>query len=208
MRANHLRTLLAPILELADKAGLQYDLPLYITVDVKDDFTVRAWNRYSRGAFRVTHPDQLKRAAYGEVIVAIVNAFPALLALADKVEALLAEVHRLRAELADLTELADAQCRIASERERPYVEQWQRETGKANTLPDYGDLLHWVIGKNEVLRGALTAYPFGGLAGLLTELETSIGHRFECARPEDCGPLGCLIAKVYHTKKAVEEALR
>ena len=122
--------------------------------------------------------------------------------------ALLAEVHRLRAELDDLTELADAQRRIASERERPYVEQWRRETGKANTLPDYGDLLHWVIGKNEVLRGALTAYPFGGLAGLLTELETSMGYRFECARPEDCGPLGCLLAKIYHAKKAVEEALR
>ena len=65
--------------------------------------------------------------------------------------ALLEGVRRLRAELADLSESADFGIRMATERERPYVEAWQRETGKSNTLPDYGALLHWVIGKNEAL---------------------------------------------------------
>ena len=69
--------------------------------------------------------------------------------------ALLAEVRRLRTELDELTESADMQHRIASARERPYVEQWRLETGKPNTLPDYGDLLHWVIEKNKALRTSL-----------------------------------------------------
>ena len=63
--------------------------------------------------------------------------------------ALLEEVGRLRAELADLSEHVDFRLRMAQEREAPYVSQWRRETGKPNTLPDYGDLLRWVIGKNE-----------------------------------------------------------
>ena len=69
--------------------------------------------------------------------------------------ALLAEVRRLRDELADVSESVDFGIRMAQERERPYVEQWQRETGKPDTLPDYSDLLHWVIGKNERLRTSL-----------------------------------------------------
>ena len=69
--------------------------------------------------------------------------------------ALLDEVRRLRSELAEVNAGVDFQVRMAYERERPYVEQWRRETGKADTLPDYGDLLHWVIGKNAALAADL-----------------------------------------------------
>lgn len=50
-------------------------------------------------------------------------------------------------------------------------------------------------------------YPFGGLNGLLSEIETALrGHGAECVNPESCGPLGCLLAKIHHTKAALARA--
>ena len=56
----------------------------------------------------------------------------------------------------------------------------------------------------EALEEALGGYPFGGLDGLLKELEESLqGHGVNCANPETCGPLGCLLAKISHQRKAI-----
>ena len=56
----------------------------------------------------------------------------------------------------------------------------------------------------EALEEALGGYPFGGLDGLLKELEESLqGHGVNCANPETCGPLGCLLAKIFHQRKAI-----
>ena len=53
---------------------------------------------------------------------------------------------------------------------------------------------------------AQTLYPFGGLDGLLAEIEQSLKlHDAECKTPERCGPLGCLLAKIYHVRKALKE---
>ena len=83
-RLAALRAVLAPVLALAERAELVHDLPLYLTCETKGDFNARAWNRYSRGTFKVTHPDPLKRQAYGEAFVALVNALPALRAAVEE----------------------------------------------------------------------------------------------------------------------------
>ena len=64
----------------------------------------------------------------------------------------------LRADRDDLREHVDFGIRMAQKREAPYVEQWRRETGKPDTLPDYGDLLHWVIARREALLAAARRY--------------------------------------------------
>ena len=56
---------------------------------------------------------------------------------------------------------------------------------------------------HEALAGYHT-YPLGGLDGLLSELVDNLRtHGAVCANPETCGSLGCLVAKIYHQRKAI-----
>ena len=52
---------------------------------------------------------------------------------------------------------------------------------------------------------AQALYPFGGLDGLLGEIEQSLSvNGAECRDRERCGPLGCLLAKIYHVRKVLK----
>lgn len=48
-----------------------------------------------------------------------------------------------RLELKEYDYLLD----LHHKRERPWIEQWQRETGHEHMLPDYGRLLEWLANK-------------------------------------------------------------
>lgn len=62
--------------------------------------------------------------------------------------------------------------------------------------------------ENERLREALEWYPFGGLSGLLKEIEQTLKSQgAACLDPENCGSLGCLLAKLYFARKAIDAAL-
>jgi len=59
------------------------------------------------------------------------------------IEELEQERDDLRLELSGWDDLLELQ----RKREQPWVERWQQETGKADTLPDYGEFLGWLIAK-------------------------------------------------------------
>ena len=50
-------------------------------------------------------------------------------------------------EVVELRALFDLQLK----REKPWVARWQQETGKPDTLPDYGDFIAWLFDKAERL---------------------------------------------------------
>lgn len=63
-----------------------------------------------------------------------------------------AENTQLRAALHAVSEELDEHQHLAAlqeKRERPWVARWQQETGKHDTLPDYGAILEWIVGKAE-----------------------------------------------------------
>ncbi len=75
--------------------------------------------------------------------------------------ALVAAVETLREREAAYDTIFDLQ----RKRERPWIEAWQKASGKPNTLPDYGEMLNWLCGQIEaveareaVLAGALDDY--------------------------------------------------
>lgn len=41
------------------------------------------------------------------------------------------------------------------ERERPFIEAWQKATGQPNTLPDYGAIMSWICDRAEAAETAL-----------------------------------------------------
>lgn len=91
------------------------------------------------------------------------------------------EVERLRKHVTALEQERDELIAIFDlqrKRERPWIERWRQETGKHDTLPDYGAMLEWVIGKADAaeareqkLREALQAF---------IDLAPSEGHRCLC----------------------------
>ena len=69
------------------------------------------------------------------------------LATLDALRARLAEVEQERdealAEVGEYEQLTDLQRR----REQPWIEQWRVETGQPLSLPDYGQMLNWILDK-------------------------------------------------------------
>ena len=51
----------------------------------------------------------------------------------------------VESELAEWEQLAA----LMRRREAPWIARWQQETGKPNTLPDYGEILAWIVEKAE-----------------------------------------------------------
>ena len=69
--------------------------------------------------------------------------------------------------------------------------------------------IHDLVKVKTLLGRLVEAYPLGGLDGLLQEfVDTLRGHGAECQNPESCGPLGCLLAKIYHVRKVLTDARR
>jgi hypothetical protein len=73
----------------------------------------------------------------------------------------LAELAKL-AKLQEELEAHDHTLALQWKRERPWVDEWRDETGRHDTLPDYGDMLSWLADKiialrqeNEQLRGVV-----------------------------------------------------
>ena len=56
-------------------------------------------------------------------------------------------------EVVELRALFDLQLK----REKPWVARWQQETGKPDTLPDYGDFIAWLLDKADRATTALGA---------------------------------------------------
>jgi len=87
------------------------------------------------------------------------------------------ELDGLRARLVAAEEDVEAFERLSElqrRRERPWIARWRRETGKVLVLPDYGEMLAWIVSKVEAaereaerLREELVSH-----AKCLEELET------------------------------------
>ena len=52
-------------------------------------------------------------------------------------------------ELAEDIFSFDSLFKMAQKRERPWIKAWQKATGKAGRLPDYGKLLIWLCDRAE-----------------------------------------------------------
>lgn len=63
---------------------------------------------------------------------------------------------RLEAALEEVAEYEQLAA-LMRRREEPWIKRWQQETGKAHTLPDYGEFLGWLITKLDVSRTALVS---------------------------------------------------
>lgn len=61
---------------------------------------------------------------------------------------LLTHIRELQAQVDEYDHLFELQ----RQRERPWLEQWREETGKHDTLPDYGETLNWLMTKAEQAR--------------------------------------------------------
>lgn len=51
----------------------------------------------------------------------------------------------LEKEVVELTGIFELQ----RKRERPWIERWRQETGKDLSVPDYGEMLNWIMDKAE-----------------------------------------------------------
>jgi hypothetical protein len=94
---------------------------------------------------------------------------------------------------------------------------WRDVSGELETVTEAANalgaenerFLAWQLeGARKFRETFVDAYPFGGLLGLLGELETSLkGHGARCWRPEECGPTGCLLAKIWHVRRTLSSRL-
>lgn len=65
--------------------------------------------------------------------------------LHQEITDLRAKLDTARSDLEDWDHLAA----LMRDREQPWIEQWQREANKPATLPDYGEMLGWLVAKLE-----------------------------------------------------------
>lgn len=55
------------------------------------------------------------------------------------------KARELELEVKELTGIFELQ----RKREQPWIERWRQETGKELSVPDYGEMLNWIMDKAE-----------------------------------------------------------
>jgi hypothetical protein len=113
----------------------------------------------------------------------------------------------IKAHLEDLAEYEHLAA-LMRRREEPWIEQWAKATGKHDTLPDYGELLAWIVKRAETAEAQLAEVQRERdalrerVAGLEAALRRHGGHVGPCATfgklnkhgvyiPRSPGPCDC-----------------